>query len=133
MRGHPREILCSTFGLTKFFPWLESNQQLIISGVSNKQFKITLKKTSNSNNFILVLGFWLNYVFHFFFSGIFTLIELCDWPKFMHKYKIQPGTNENVTVKRVFQVSLLFVLIFKSILLILKFLKPLTDCPSGFL
>ena len=46
-----------------------------------------------------LLTFWMMVLIHVVFYGvgaIYTLMDITNKPKFLRKYKIQPGTNEPV-------------------------------------
>ena len=66
--------------------------------------------------FFLVIGFWMNYVYHLVITGFFSIVDVTQKPHFIYKYKVQPGTNEELSWKKIFQVSILlgFILIFGS-------------------
>lgn len=39
-------------------------------------------------------------------GSIYILMDYFNWPKWIRKYKVQPGTNEPVDTKRLVSVSL---------------------------
>ena len=43
---------------------------------------------------------------YWFGAAFFTFFDVTNWPKFIRKYKTQPGQNEPLPMKRVFGVSL---------------------------
>lgn len=52
-------------------------------------------KFINSHRFISgSLG--LTFSVYWFFGGIYTILDVTNWPAVLRKYKIQPGTNEPV-------------------------------------
>lgn len=46
----------------------------------------------------------LFFVLYWTVGGLFTIMDVTNKPKFLRKYKIQPGTNEPVDKKRLLQV-----------------------------
>ena len=58
----------------------------------------------------------MNYVYHLVITGFFSIVDVTQKPHFIYKYKVQPGTNEELSWKKIFQVSILlgFILIFGS-------------------
>jgi len=47
-------------------------------------------------------------IVYWFVGGIYTFMDVTNSPKFMRKYKIQPGTNEPVEKIRLIKVIQLF-------------------------
>lgn len=46
---------------------------------------------------LTILVYWI-------FGGIYTFLDLTNRPKFLRRYKIQPGTNEPVEKSRLIKV-----------------------------
>jgi len=38
----------------------------------------------------------------------FVALDVFNWPRWIRKYKVQPGTNEPADTKRVLEVSVIF-------------------------
>lgn len=65
-----------------------------------------MKFDSGENAFTLwVVGtFILTFAVYWLVGGVYTFMDLTNWPKFLRKYKVQPGTNEPVDQKRLLEV-----------------------------
>jgi fatty acid hydroxylase domain-containing protein 2 len=51
------------------------------------------------NVLFLATAFYSVYFTYWFFGGIYLFFDLTQWPKFIRKYKVQPGTNEPLNRK----------------------------------
>lgn len=82
---------------------------------------------------LLLVVYWI-------FGGIYTFLDLTNRPKFIRRYKIQPGTNEPVDKKRLFKV-ILNVIINQTVvtiplaylgykLIAIRGFAPLKDLPT---
>ena len=67
----------------------------------------------------MVMFYFLTKIINYTFSGttlvgyivywtvglVYTFFDVTNWPKFIHRYKIQPGTNEPADPWKVFKVK----------------------------
>ena len=68
--------------------------------------KIFLIGDSQFNVLFVATGFYSAYFTYWFFGGIYLFFDLTQWPKFIRKYKVQPGTNEPLDRKTLMKTIL---------------------------
>lgn len=60
--------------------------------------------TSDQLHLWIIVPILIIKVFYFGYGGLFVLMDLTNKPKFMRKYKTQPGTNEPLSWEKAWQV-----------------------------
>lgn len=61
---------------------------------------------SQFNVLFVATSFYSVYFTYWFFGGIYLFFDLTQWPKFIRKYKVQPGTNEPLDRKTLMKTIL---------------------------
>lgn len=49
-------------------------------------------------------------------GSVYTLLDLTNWPQFVRKYKVQPGTNEPVEGNKLIKVSFKYTILSSALI-----------------